>query len=195
MKRHVPAPLGALKLKEAALLSMNKRTAQSAFFNLRVLIGLVIALTGVILALQGFRTFAVPAASITQAQQSYTTTNSIDPRVRLVDTTGGKLEYAGASISIPENALKKATTIRIDRMAENGLPPLDPGMINVTAGGGGYRFLPHGTNFGKEVTIQIPLDGTAFTDSESGSTSGVRTYFWDEKYRQWIPLKRVHGHD
>jgi hypothetical protein len=57
---------------------MNKRNAQSAFLNLRVLIGLLIALTGVILALLGFGAFAVPAASTTQAQQSYTTTNSID---------------------------------------------------------------------------------------------------------------------
>lgn len=60
---------------------MNKRTAQSAFFNLRVLIGLLITLTGGILALLGFSTLAVPAASITQAQQSHTTTNLIDPLI------------------------------------------------------------------------------------------------------------------
>jgi hypothetical protein len=58
---------------------MNKPTAQSASFNLRVLIGLFKTLTGVILALLGFGTFAVPA--ITQAQQSYTATNLIDPLI------------------------------------------------------------------------------------------------------------------
>src|SRR5436853_5367112 len=54
-----------------------KRTAQSAFFNLRVVIGLLITLTGVFLGLQGYGPF-VPAASITPAQQSHTYTNLID---------------------------------------------------------------------------------------------------------------------
>jgi hypothetical protein len=58
-----------------------KRTAQSAFLNLRVLIGLLTALTGVVLALLGFGTFAVRAASIKQPAQSYTSTNSIDPLI------------------------------------------------------------------------------------------------------------------
>src|SRR5213594_1368179 len=48
---------------------------EGGFFNLRLLIGLFIALAGVFLALLGFGTFAV------QAQQNYTTTNSIDPLV------------------------------------------------------------------------------------------------------------------
>src|SRR5438067_11395580 len=58
-----------------------RRTTQSAFFNLRVLIGLLTALTGVSLVLLGFGTPTVPAASITQTQQSYTAANSIDPLV------------------------------------------------------------------------------------------------------------------
>jgi hypothetical protein len=57
-----------------------RRTAKSAFLNLRVLFGLLVALTGVLLALLGFGTFAVRAGSMTQAVQSYTA-NSIDPLV------------------------------------------------------------------------------------------------------------------
>src|SRR5216117_3433635 len=57
-----------------------KRTVQSGFFNLRFMIALLIALIGVILVLLGFGTFAVPAASINQATQSYTA-DSIDPLV------------------------------------------------------------------------------------------------------------------
>src|SRR5437879_13546407 len=57
-----------------------KRTAQSAFFNLRVVIGLLITLTGVFLGLQGYGPFG-PAASITPAQQSHTYTHLIDPLV------------------------------------------------------------------------------------------------------------------
>jgi hypothetical protein len=59
---------------------MNKRNAQSAFFNLRFVIGLLMVLTGVVLALLCFGTFAARAASTKQPGQSYTA-NSIDPLV------------------------------------------------------------------------------------------------------------------
>ena len=49
---------------------MKKKSAsQSAFFNLRVLIGVCIALTGVVLALAGLGTFSALTASNAQAQQ------------------------------------------------------------------------------------------------------------------------------
>jgi hypothetical protein len=49
---------------------MKKKSAsQSAFFNLRVLIGLFIVLAGVLLALAGFGTFSGITASSAQAQQ------------------------------------------------------------------------------------------------------------------------------
>src|SRR5438874_4060603 len=57
-----------------------KKSSQSAFFNLRVLIGLFIVLAGVFLALLGFAAFSAPAASMAQAQQNYTIT-STDPLV------------------------------------------------------------------------------------------------------------------
>jgi hypothetical protein len=58
-----------------------KGTSHSAFFNLRVLIGGFVFLPDVILALLGLGSFAPRAAGITQAQQSYVATNSIDPLV------------------------------------------------------------------------------------------------------------------
>src|SRR5436309_14863303 len=52
-----------------------KSTSESAFFNLRVLVGMFVLLAGVFLALLGFGTYSA------QAQQNYTTTNSIVPLV------------------------------------------------------------------------------------------------------------------
>src|SRR5215813_10105204 len=49
----------------------NKSTSQSAFFNLRVLIGLFVVLTGVFLALIGLGTFSGLTASSAQAQQKH----------------------------------------------------------------------------------------------------------------------------
>ena len=57
-----------------------KLTTHYGFLNLRVLIGLFIALAGVILALVSFGTFAIRGAGNTQAQQSYTT-HFVDPLV------------------------------------------------------------------------------------------------------------------
>jgi hypothetical protein len=66
-----------------------KSTSQSAparrslgegvFFNLRVVIGLFVLLAGVFLALAGFGVFSV--ASSAQAQQNYSTSQSVDPLV------------------------------------------------------------------------------------------------------------------
>src|SRR5438874_11643403 len=52
-----------------------KSTSQSAFFNLRVLIGLFIVLAGVFLALIGFGTFSGLTANSVQAQQRPTIIN------------------------------------------------------------------------------------------------------------------------
>src|SRR5437870_51908 len=48
-----------------------KSTSQSAFLNLRVLIGLFVALAGVVLALIGFGTFPAPAASMARARPTF----------------------------------------------------------------------------------------------------------------------------
>jgi hypothetical protein len=53
----------------------NNSTSQSAFFNLRVLIGLSVVLVGVFLALIGFGTFSGLTASSAQAQQSHKIVN------------------------------------------------------------------------------------------------------------------------
>jgi hypothetical protein len=60
---------------------MNKTLTQAAYLILRFVIALLIALTGVILAMLAFGTFATHAASTTQQQQRYTIANSVDPLV------------------------------------------------------------------------------------------------------------------
>ena len=53
--------------------------SEGGFFNLRVLIGLFVAVAGVVLALLGFGAFST--ASNAQAQQNYTITNPTNPLV------------------------------------------------------------------------------------------------------------------
>ena len=59
---------------------MKKKSAsQSAFFNLRVLIGLFIVLAGVFLALVGFGVFSATAQSVSKDEKGKIITSSIGP--------------------------------------------------------------------------------------------------------------------
>ncbi|MBI3659125.1 hypothetical protein HY230_01470 [Candidatus Acetothermia bacterium] len=121
---------------------------------------------------------------------SYAPANDFPGLSQKMELTGGQLEFQGAGITIPEGALQTVTEVRIERLTVDQLPPLDPGMENVTAGGGGYRFLPHGQQFAKPVTIQIGLEDE-YIDIKTGSTSGAHTYYWNEKLGKWVRLKKL----
>jgi len=92
----------------------------------------------------------------------------------------------GARVQIPAGAMAENFKIKIEKLDDLDLPPLSSGMINVTAENGGYRFLPAGTTFEKPITIEIPLK-----EKFAFNNSSVRTYYWDEKIKQWFPLKKV----
>jgi RHS repeat-associated protein len=64
---------------------------------------------------------------------------------------------------------------------------LDSGMTNVTTGPrAGYRMLPSGTKFKKEIKITLPYDRAKIPPG-SGPES-LRTYFYDETTKRWTAL-------
>ena len=69
---------------------------------------------------------------------------------------------------------------------DSGMPPLDAGMVNVTAGHACYRFLPHGTRFGKEVHLTMGYDTARIPRGHSYKE--IRTYYYDEQLSCWKPL-------
>ncbi|ULQ59043.1 hypothetical protein K7I13_11040 [Brucepastera parasyntrophica] len=103
---------------------------------------------------------------------------------------GGTVSLSGARIVIPAGALEEDTLIRITKLRETA----DTGesMINVTSGGGGYRFEPAGTQFLKEVTIELPYD--VKLNGKEGSLEDVRGYYYDVKEERWIVLEKK-GYD
>ncbi|ULQ58608.1 hypothetical protein K7I13_08515 [Brucepastera parasyntrophica] len=103
---------------------------------------------------------------------------------------GGTVSLSGARIVIPAGALEEDTVIRITKLRETA----DTGesMINVTSGGGGYRFEPAGTQFLKEVTIELPYD--VKLNGKEGSLDDVRSYYYDVKEERWIVLEKK-GYD
>ena len=67
---------------------------------------------------------------------------------------GGTVTLGDASIEIPEGALKEDTLISITRLSK--VEDTGESLYNAIPRSGGYRFLPAGTKFEKDVTITLP---------------------------------------
>lgn len=92
-------------------------------------------------------------------------------------------------VDVPAGAVSKPTDITVRHLGAAAVPPLDPGMINVTAPRGhGYEFLPHGQRFAKPVEVIVPFDPQLIP--EGMSVDDVQTYYFDPGARRWRKLER-----
>lgn len=98
----------------------------------------------------------------------------------------GHFQTAGAGISLPENALCNDALLTITPLRSIDLPPLPPELVNVTTGGGGYRFLPDGIAF--EEAAWLLLDFESERIPGGYSPEEIRTFFFDESERRWKAL-------
>jgi RHS repeat-associated protein len=87
----------------------------------------------------------------------------------------------GVQGSITKNEKLSVTGLRAEDMALMG-----SSMINVTGGSKGFRCLPHGTLFDKEVKIRIKYDTACIP--KGYSPQDIRTYYYDETAHDWIQL-------
>ena len=91
---------------------------------------------------------------------------------------------------IPAGALAKPTDITIQHLTDSALPPLDPGMVNVTAPSGhGYEFLPHGQHFARAIEVVVPYDLRLIP--RDYAESDVHTFYFDTTAQRWKQLDRV----
>jgi RHS repeat-associated protein len=100
----------------------------------------------------------------------------------------GELDLDGDSMD------ESPSTLTITSLAHRDLPPLDPGMTNVTKGPRkGYRFGPHGKKFKKNIKVKLPYDKSKLP--EGMSEADIRTYYFDEETGHWRALERVNVDD
>jgi hypothetical protein len=101
--------------------------------------------------------------------------------------TGGILVLEDAELEIPPGALAADTELGISHL----LRPADTGegLVNVTAGGGAYRFEPAGLIFNKAVTIRLGYD-PRLGENESALEHSY-TYFYDTAEQRWEKLERL----
>ena len=86
---------------------------------------------------------------------------------------GGTVTLGDASIEIPEGALKEDTKISITRLYK--VEDTGESLYNAIPHSGGYRFLPAGTKFLKDVTITLPY--SAELNAKPQSLDELYTYF------------------
>jgi hypothetical protein len=85
-------------------------------------------------------------------------------------------------------AIKSDMTLSVTALRSIDFPRLNPGMVNVTAGNDGYRFLPHGAHFEEAVTLRMGYDTARIPKGHS--VKEIRSYYYDESQRYWVALPR-----
>ena len=102
---------------------------------------------------------------------------------KVIGQEGGVLEAEGVRFSIPEGAVEAEVEITISRLYEVA----ESGEVkNVTAGFGGYRFLPKGMKFKRACELSLEYDERI----EGEDAQGIYTYYYDEKEKRWVALER-----
>ncbi|HKI99087.1 MAG TPA: SpvB/TcaC N-terminal domain-containing protein, partial [bacterium] len=99
------------------------------------------------------------------------------------------LKLPGATVIVPSLLAAEAEGIQVEELSEDQLPPLDPGMTNVTRGPRrGYRFKPNHKKFKAPIALIMPYDSRLIPAGMKATD--VRTYFYDESLGHWVPLER-----
>ncbi|WP_162473322.1 toxin TcdB middle/N-terminal domain-containing protein [Treponema sp. OMZ 838] len=102
---------------------------------------------------------------------------------KVIGEEGGVLEAEGVRFVIPRGAVEEATKITISRLYEVA----EGGEVkNVTAGFGGWRFLPKGMKFKKACELSLEYDERI----EAEYAEEIYTYYYDEKEKRWVALER-----
>ena len=130
--------------------------------------------------------FAESVTNDTEAKRSVSVKEE-KSEVLISAEEGGIVTLGDASIEIPAGALKKDTKISITRLLK--VEDTGESLYNAIPHSGGYRFLPAGTKFKKDVTITLPYSSEL--NAKPQSLDELYTYFYDTKKKSWIKLERL----
>lgn len=112
------------------------------------------------------------------------------PSTKLVNYS--REEYVslkGMRLRLPKGALPENKLLMAIPLRSADLVPLHTDMVNVTQVAAGYRLLPHGTQFSKPVELSLAYDPALIPVGYTADD--IRTFYFDEAMRQWVPLPRA----
>ncbi|TMQ18619.1 MAG: hypothetical protein E6J90_19735 [Deltaproteobacteria bacterium] len=97
-------------------------------------------------------------------------------------------------IDIPDGAISGKLDVTVKHLAPTDVPPLDPGLVNVTAPDAhGFEFLPHGQQFKRPVDVLVPFDPTLLPPGYVADD--IQTYYFDTETQHWRRLARTRVDD
>lgn len=109
-------------------------------------------------------------------------------KLKVKTLTLASLEIDGAKLIINDSALVEDKELSISKLRSVDLAPMASGMINVTKGGAGYRFLPDGTKFENPVQIELEYDEKLIPKGRS--VNDIKTFYFNTNLKKWIAIDR-----
>lgn len=93
----------------------------------------------------------------------------------------------GFALEGDASSVETEQMLTVTGLRAQDMPLLNPDMVNVTAENSGYRCLPHGSKFLKNLEIRIKYD-TARIPKGYGPDD-IRTFYYDEEMNNWVMLE------
>ncbi len=94
------------------------------------------------------------------------------------------------SVELPATAMKGRKRVSLKQLDAAQLPPLDPGLVNVTAPfRRAYEFQPHGESFDDALKISLPYQPSLLPPGYV--PEDIQTFYYDETLKRWEPLARA----
>ncbi|WP_430614161.1 SpvB/TcaC N-terminal domain-containing protein [Flavobacterium sp. JP2137] len=98
------------------------------------------------------------------------------------------LEADGASLLLPEKALKSDVVISIEKLRKNDMAPMGMTIKNVTKGQLGYRFFPDRTTFEKDLKLSVTYDKDLLPSGYK--EQDIHIFYFDTKAKSWKVVER-----
>ncbi len=94
------------------------------------------------------------------------------------------------SVELPATAMNGRKNVSLKHLSAAEVPPLDPGLINVTAPfKHAYEFKPHGENFNDALKVTLPYQPSLIP--QGYVPEDIQTFYYDETSKRWEPLARA----
>ncbi len=98
------------------------------------------------------------------------------------------LKSNGASIQFKDSSLLEDKEIKISKLRKVDIAPMSSGLVNVTQGGYGFRFMPDGTTFNKPVTLEIGYDENLIPKGHNANE--IKTFYFNTQSKAWTAIER-----
>lgn len=102
--------------------------------------------------------------------------------------TTATIKNDGASLIVNDSALVVDKEISISKLRSIDIAPMSSGLVNVTKGGYGYRFLPDGTKFSKPVKLVIEYDEALLPKGHNANE--IKTFYFNTQTKAWTAIEK-----